>query len=342
MFTGDQLNSWVAIQDRVDNEEHYNWYIHNIGTTGLMSMYDIKYSNKPNSIDKNKSKEYNLINKEYSGVIREIAEYQRTLMDPIKDIRRKLRDIDRINPNNFEDYSLMMDQFSKFKNQELSAIVQKATLIKNKHDSLMKITKQENDALGGNGNAGGSDSISNMARLLGALPSGGAQAPTQQYQTSVVNGNSRPDMNSMNSGSPETAEYTEIVKREEALAAARNREQLVTGNGQDIGASSKTEAIDPYTVAITKYSPDVIKEKYMIQPSTGYGYIQFETPDGEKGIKKTPIRNFQESFVDYSNRSVLDATRKTYEIVEVDSIPADIEAQWRDVFPEFNRLGTKK
>ena len=81
MFTGDQLNSWIAIQDKVDNEEHYNWYIHNVGTSGLMSMYDIKYSNKSSTSDKSKSKEYNLINKEYSGVIREVAEYQRTLAD---------------------------------------------------------------------------------------------------------------------------------------------------------------------------------------------------------------------------------------------------------------------
>lgn len=339
MFTGDQLNSWIAIQDKVDNEEHYNWYIHNIGTSGLMSMYDIKYSNKSNTSDKSKSKEYNLINKEYSGVIREVAEYQRTLSNPIKDIQRKLRDIDRINPNNFEDYSLMMDQLSKFKNQELSAIVQKATLIKNKHDSLMKISKQENDARGGGNIDGGSDGISTMARLFGALPGGGQPVPMQQ--SSVVGGTMSSDMVTGTPGDA-NAEYTEIIKREQAMAAAKNRETLVTGGGQDIGNVGKSEQIDPYTIAITKYSPEAIKEKYCVQPNTGFGYIQFETPDGVKGIKNTPIRNFQESFVDYSNRSVLDTTRKTYEIVEVDSIPANIENQWKEIFDDFNRLGVKK
>ena len=335
MFTPSNISAWTAIQSRIENSNEYNWYVHNIGYSGVLDMYGLNKI-KTAATDKSKSREYNLINKEYVGVIREIEDFKRSLQNSIKDLQRKIRDIDRLNPNNYEDWNSTMTTYGEFKTKELNAIVQKATFIKNKHDTLMKITKMENDEKGGGGGIGGGSPLDTMARLLGQLPkNGGGPTPQQYSPQSIVDP-------AITSGATPTMDYETVKTAEAGQVSARIRESLVTYQGQDIGSASNGVTIDPYTVALTRHGVESIKERYCVDPKTGFGYVEFETPAGEKGIKHTPVRNFQESYIDYSNKSVVDKVRKSYEIVEVDSIPPEIEKQWNEVYEGHNRLGVKK
>lgn len=334
MFTPSNISAWTAIQSRIENTNEYNWYVHNIGYSGVLDMYGLNKI-KTAATDKSKSREYNLINKEYVGVIREIEDFKRSLQNSIKDLQRKIRDIDRLNPNNYEDWNSTMTTYGEFKTKELNAIVQKATFIKNKHDTLMKITKMENDEKGGGGSGGNGSPLDNMARLLGALPKNQGQQPQAYTPSSVVDP-------AITSGPVQTVDYDTVKTVEAGQVAAQIRESLVTYQGQDIGTASNTVTIDPYTIALTKHGVESIKERYCVDPKTGYGYVEFETPGGEKGIKHTPVRNFQESYVDYTNKSVVDKVRKSYEIVEVDSVPSEIAKQWNEVYEGQNRLGVKK
>ena len=80
---------------------------------------------------------------------------------------------------------------------------------------------------------------------------------------------------------------------------------------------------------------EALKSKKMNKKSTSYA-------DGTKGIKPTSVRSFQSSYVDYINKTVLDSTRISYEVVEVDSVPDDVVKEWRTVFDGPNRWGVKK
>lgn len=333
MITPGSLSNWSVAQSRTENLDEYNWWLHNVGTEGLYNMYDLNKV-KHVTLDKTKSKEYNLINKEYVGVIKEIEDFKKSIQNTLKDIARKLRDIDRLNPNNFEDYNSVMITYGQFKGQELSAIKEKASFIKNKHDTLMKILKTESDLTGGGGGGGGAtDPISQMARLLGALPKAG----NNPVNDSIV----RPmqDDPALNTGEP--MDIDEIRRIQDGNAAKSSRENLVVAAGEDLGGPRSDTGVDPYTVAITKF-PGQIKERYCVQPDTGFGYVEFESPDGTKGIKPTSVRSFQSSYVDYINKTVLDSTRISYEVVEVDAIPDNVVQEWRTIFDGPNRWGVKK
>ena len=76
MFLPSDISAWSTIQSRIQNADEYNWYVHNIGYSGVMDMYGLNKV-KTSAADKTKSKEYNLINREYVGVIREIEDFKR-------------------------------------------------------------------------------------------------------------------------------------------------------------------------------------------------------------------------------------------------------------------------
>lgn len=335
MFTPNSISAWTSIQSRIENTNEYNWYVHNIGYTGVLDMYGLNKA-RTSATDKTKSREYNLINREYVGVIREIEDFKRSLQNSIRDLQRKIRDIDRLNPNNFEDYNSTMITYGDFKKKELDAIVQKATFIKNKHDSLMKITKQEHDISGAGSSGGGGSPLETMARVLGALPKGAGNDIVQSSYVPPVT-----DV-AISSGPVGTEDYDKMKSAEQGRAMAQVRENLVTMQGQNIGSEPTISGVDPYTTALTKYGADAIKEVYCADPRIGFGYIEFETPDGSKGIKNAPIRNFQESYVDYSNKTVIDKLGKSYEVKEVESVPNEIASKWNEVFEGHNRLGVKK
>ena len=317
MFTYNMMRGWSAVKEQVENEHAFNFYRNSMGMQDLAKLYGVKSGNNNAPAIQGKSKEYNLINREYSQCIAEVELYKQSLDNPISDMQRKIRDIDRVNPNNFEDYYQAMGTFTTLKKEQLNAIVQKASMIKNKHDLLLKITKQENESTGG-GNPGAGNPATNMASIFKSLPT------NNSYSEAVFKG----DMD---------------IHTAEAKTKENERISMVTsGGGYDLGRDSTDErgSMSAYAVAKTKYG-DAVKETYCAD-KRGFGYVKYTTPEGEEGVRQTPLGLFKTQYIDYGAKSIIDSAKMMYPVEEVDSIPAEIEKEWLNIFPDgVNRLGAR-
>lgn len=322
MLTINTLREWSSTRDQIDNEASYNWFRHNMGMSATAAMYGVKSNDAYTAKDNSRSKEYNSVNREYAQITAELEAYNASLENPIHDMERKLRDIDRINPNNFEDYNLSMNTLAGLKKSKLDTIVQKANVIKSKNELLLKIRKADMES-GDGGGGNNSNPATAMAGVLKAMPAvfaGGAQDPALYGETDMA---------------------TVQGKMNES-----RRFNLVTGNVSEINADAGVEpqeySLDGYQSAVAKYGKDSVDVVYCAQPSSGFGYMKYVTPDGDSGTKPFAISLINTSYVDYTNHTVMDSTKNAYKVEEVDNIPEDIKEKWLKIYPDgVNRLGIK-
>ncbi len=317
MITYNTMRGWSAIKEQVENEHVFNYFKNSMGIHDLATMYGVKTANNNAPAIQGKSRDYNLVNREYSQCIAEVELYKQSLDMPLSDMQRKIRDIDRVNPNNYEDFYQAMGAFTTLKKEQLNAITQKASMIKNKHELLLKITKQENE-VGGSG-GGGSNPATNMAAIFKNLPT------NNNYTDAVFKG--------------------EIdVHVAEAKSKEDERIALVTGgHGQDLGRDTKggtNIGLDGYAIAKTKHG-DNVKEVYCAD-KRGFGYVEYTDPDGNSGVRPAPLGLFKTQYVDYSSMTVIDSAKMMYPVKTVDSIPTDIEKEWLEIYPDgVNRLAAR-
>ncbi len=317
MITFNMMRGWSAVKEQVENEHVFNYFKNSMGMHDLAQLYGVKTGNNNTPNIQGKSKEYNLINREYSQCIAEVELYKQSLDLPLADMQRKIREIDRVNPNNYEDYYQAMSSFTTLKKEVLNAIKEKASMIKSKHELLLKTVKQESDLSNGGG-VGGSNPATNMASLFKHLPT------NNNYTDAVFKGEM--DVETANAKSKE----------------AERINMLTGGAGQDLGRNDRPSSanIDDYTLAKTKYG-DAVKEVYCAD-KRGFGYIEFSDPDGHTGVKHVPLGLFKTQYVDHNSKTIIDTAKMMYPVKYVDEIPSDIEQEWLEIYPDgINRLGAR-
>jgi hypothetical protein len=140
MFTGSEVMANISLLNNYGDDDYaYKYYLHNMGYKNTMEMHDLM-SFKRNT-DKSKTSEYNNINRDLTKSITELDQFQKTLSGYIKDLERKVRDIDRTNPNNAEDFNETIKNIGDFKKKELDVILGKMNAKKVKYDLLQKTAK---------------------------------------------------------------------------------------------------------------------------------------------------------------------------------------------------------
>lgn len=317
MFTASDMKSHIALMSNFGNDEYaYNYYLVNRNSRDL-EMHD--YQKIKKNYDKSKSTEYNNINRDLTKTITELNEWQKSLSGYLTDLERKLRDIDRNNPNNIEDYNDTVRSVAEMKKKQLEAILGKGSLQKTKYDLLQKQFKIDNPDGGGNNNNGLSSpnqALFSTARVLNGLTTG--------------------------SGAGLNVGDIPSISNEEKFGMIEYQQESAVVNNNNIYTDDIDDDFDDYKILATAHGPQAIAQTYKVNPDTGYGYIEYKGPEGETGIRKMPLNNFSNSFVNYGNRTITDAAGITYPIEETNSVPTEIVAEWNTIFDGINALGTKK
>lgn len=315
MFTGSEIMANISLMNRYGDDDYaYNYYLHNLGYKDTMAMHDLLTVKR--NTDKSKSTEYNNINRDLTKSISELDQWQKSIGGYIKDLERKLRDIDRNNPNNSEDYNETMKNISEMKKKELDAIMGKMNGKKIKYDLLQKQFKADNDTGAGNNNNGNPQNNNPLVRSAYTLQS-------------LSRGSAGTDQAPMVSNEDRASLVTGGFSSDAIVKPAHIQEEL-----------DKVE-FDDYSILATQYGPEAIKETYKCNPSTGYGFVEYVGPNGETGTRDLPINTFASSKVNWGNRTVTTAGGQTYNIEEYDGDVPN-KAEWDRLFDGANTLGQKR
>lgn len=95
-----------------------------------------------------------------------------------------------------------------------------------------------------------------------------------------------------------------------------------------------------YQLDMLRYG-SAIKDVYVLDPNTGFGYIKYTAPDGYEGERPFTVREFQNSMPNYDNMTIKDASNTIYPI-EVGEVPSNVTAEWEKYFENGNQIAIKK